>query len=279
MDPSKHPGFLNPNMQSALDRFDNLLAEWENWSKEVDQIVDQPYDRNTQTEVFADGEMMIQKHEILQNRTLAFLNRNIKDHGFITGFDGAHCDRTDLRLKHRVKHRLQELRVLRACLADVIVEGKLLDTKLADVKSNDVWKEIETDYDISKEDFREKIKFVADSFKREIIFRDVEQAYILANSGFCKPAVILSGSVIEELLRLYLKHKQITPVGNNFDAYIKTCEDKGLIKSAVHRLTDAVRHFRNLVHLEKELSPRHTISKATAKGAVSSIFTIANDFQ
>jgi hypothetical protein len=279
VDPSKYPEFLNPDMQSALNRFDKVFAEWENWSREVDQIVDQPYDRNTQAEVFADGEMMMQKHEVLQNRTLAFLNRNIKGHGFITGFDGSHCDRTDLRLKHRVKHRLQELRVLRACLADIIVEGKIVDTKLTAAKSNDVWKEIETDYDISKEQFREKINFVADSFKREIIFRDVEQAYILANSGFCKPALILSGSVIEELLRLYLTHKQITPVGNNFDAYIKTCEDKGLIKSAVHRLTDAVRHFRNLVHLEKELSSRHTISKATAKGAVSSIFTIANDFQ
>lgn len=42
--------------------------------------------------------------------------------------------------------------------------------------------------------------------------------------------------------------------------------------------TDSLRHFRNLVHLEKETSSKFTISKATAKGAVSSIFTIANDF-
>ena len=60
MDPSKYPEFLNPDMQSALDRFDSLFAEWKNWSREVDQIVDQPYDRNTQAEVFADGEMMMQ---------------------------------------------------------------------------------------------------------------------------------------------------------------------------------------------------------------------------
>jgi hypothetical protein len=102
---------------------------------------------------------MMQKHEVLQNRTLAFLNRNIKGHGVITGFDGSHCDRTDLRLKHRVKHRLQELRVLRACLADITVEGKMVDTKLTAAKSNDVWKEIETDYDVSKEQFRKKINF------------------------------------------------------------------------------------------------------------------------
>ena len=32
------------------------------------------------------------------------------------------------------------------------------------------------------------------------------------------------------------------------------------------------------IHLEREISTRHTISKATVKGAVSSVFTIANDF-
>jgi len=83
--------------------------------------------------------------------------------------------------------------------------------------------------------------------------------------------------MIEEILRLYLIHKKITPSKNNFDGYIKACESNGLLKSAIHRLTDSVRHFRNFVHLEKEESSRTTISKATAKGAVSSIFTIAND--
>ncbi len=37
-------------------------------------------------------------------------------HGFVKGFDGQGCDRTDLRLRHRVKHRLQNLRVLKASL-------------------------------------------------------------------------------------------------------------------------------------------------------------------
>jgi hypothetical protein len=34
----------------------------------------------------------------------------------------------------------------------------------------------------------------------------------------------------------------------------------------------------DIVHLERESYNRQTISKATAKGAVSSIFTIASDF-
>lgn len=130
---------------------------------------------------------------------------------------------------------------------------------------------------LARDHYARKINFVSDSFKRKIIFRDIEQAYILAASGFSKPAIILAGSVIEELLRLFLKHKKIKPAKNNFDSYIKACEQNGLLKVAINRLTDSVRHFRNVVHLEKESSPRISISKATAKGAVASIFTIAND--
>ncbi|GEM_PF-1559810 len=149
--------------------------------------------------------------------------------------------------------------------------------KVLDV--NSCWKEIETAFDLSKRNFGKKIAFIKDDFKRNIIFRDVEQAYLLAEMGFNKPAVTLAGSVIEELLRLYLESKKIVPVKNDFDGYIKTCENKRLLKSAIHRLTESVRQFRNFVHLEKEISTRHTISKATAKGAVASIFTIANDLE
>ena len=101
---------------------------------------------------------------------------------------------------------------------------------------------------------------------------------MLASLGFSKPAIILAGSVIEELLRLYLKHNSKSPTRNDFDEYIKTCEQHGLLKDSVSRLSHAVRQFRNLVHLSREESSRDTISKATAKGAVSSIFTISNDF-
>ena len=100
----------------------------------------------------------------------------------------------------------------------------------------------------------------------------------MANLGYAKSAVILSGSVIEELLRLFLSHKEIKPAQNTFDSYIQTCEANGLLKSGISRLTDSVRHFRNIVHLRKEKDSKITISKPTAKGAVTSIFTIVNDF-
>lgn len=153
------------------------------------------------------------------------------------------------------------------------VEPQILSTAS---KTN--WKAMENEYGITKRSFGKKINFVSDSHRREIIFRDIEHSFVLASSGFSKPAVILAGSVVEELLRLYLEHNHITPLSDNFDGYIKTCEQKGLLKHSVSRLSESVRHFRNLVHLSKEETKKHAISKATAIGAVSSIFTIANDF-
>jgi len=144
--------------------------------------------------------------------------------------------------------------------------------------SKEIWMEIKADYDISKKAFGLKIDFVEDTFKRKIIFRDIEHAYFLSKNGFSKPAVILAGGIIEELLRLFLKSKKIKPSKKTFEGYVETCKNEGLLKSGIHKLSDSFRHFRNLVHLEVEKSKNHSISKATGKGAVASIFTIANDF-
>ncbi|MDP3258961.1 MAG: hypothetical protein Q8M34_00050 [Thermodesulfovibrionales bacterium] len=108
--------FINPNKAWVVKELEKLFAEWAVWQNEVSKIVDQPYDTRRQSEVFADGEENMESHEILQAKTLTFLNNNIKGHGFIKGFDGHSCDRTDLRLKIRVKHRIQQLRILLASL-------------------------------------------------------------------------------------------------------------------------------------------------------------------
>ncbi len=157
-------------------------------------------------------------------------------------------------------------------------EVKHASSEIVLIDPTKAWHEIHKEYDITKRAFGKKIYFVQDAFKRKIIMRDVGQAYLLARYGFSKPAVILAGSVIEELLRIYLEYKNIKVHNNTFDSYIQTCAQNNLLKSAIYRLTDSVRHFRNLVHLKKEISSRETISKPTAKGAVASIFTIANDF-
>ena len=145
--------------------------------------------------------------------------------------------------------------------------------------SRDIWNDIYEDFEVKKLTFAKKIYFVTDAFKRKTIFRDIEHAYILAKNDFSKPAVILAGSVIEELLRLYLKTKNVKPAKNTFEEYIKACEQKRLLKSGIYPLSDSVRHFRNLVHLERERTQKHKTSKAKAKSAVASIFIVSNDFQ
>jgi hypothetical protein len=152
------------------------------------------------------------------------------------------------------------------------------NTAFVPPSSKTIWHAIESEYKETKRGLGRKINFVTDAFKREILFRDIEQAYYLVNIGFSKSAVILIGGVIEELLRLYLEHKNIAPEKYDFNGYIKACEKERLLKSAIHKLSDFIRQFRNFVHLEKEITSRLTISIASSKIAFSSIFTIANDF-
>jgi hypothetical protein len=116
MEPPEPVEIINPNRPWVVSELEKLYAEWLLWQEQIKGIVDQPYDRNTQSEVFADGEDMMHNHDLLQAKTLTFLNNNIRGHGFICGFDGRGVDRTDLRLRIRVKHRLHNLNMLRASL-------------------------------------------------------------------------------------------------------------------------------------------------------------------
>lgn len=114
---------INPNAEWVRGEFDKIHAEWLAWRREVEVIVDQPYDRRTQSEVYADGRENRLRHAVLQAKTLTFLNNNMRGHGFIRGFDGRHIDRTDLRLKVRVEHRIEELAAtgpFRVCSDDAV---------------------------------------------------------------------------------------------------------------------------------------------------------------
>lgn len=151
--------------------------------------------------------------------------------------------------------------------------------KSLDTNQKDIWASIENDFEVTKLQFGKRINFVRNQFKRDIIFRDVEQAYILAKEGFNKPAVILAGGVIEELLRLFLDNKNENAKNKRFEELIKICQKKGFLKEEISNLASAIRRFRNSVHLAAEKSKKYTISKATALATVALIFTIANDFQ
>lgn len=106
--------FKTRRKRRIIKELDAFINQWRSWGKEVSQIKDHPYDRMTQSRVYLDGEENIRGHNILQERTLAFLNKNIVGHGFIYGQHGENVDRTDLRLNFRVEHRLYDLDVLRA---------------------------------------------------------------------------------------------------------------------------------------------------------------------
>jgi len=143
--------------------------------------------------------------------------------------------------------------------------------------NQEIWKQITEEYGVNQKVFGKKIKFVDKTIKK-IIFRDIEDAYTLYKKGFPKPAIILAGGVLEELLRSYLAHNNQVPSKKTFDEYIKICEQKKYLQLAASRLVDSARYYRNLVHVEKEFNSRTSPTQSMASTIVSAIFTIINDF-
>ena len=192
--------------------------------------------------------------------------KNISDDELITNYQSI----TEILYRNIVSYKDKE---------NLVISPNDKKKKIISVfDEKEIWKEIANHYDISKIQFGRKINFVNDKFKRKIIFRDVAQSYYLTRTGCYKTGVILAGGVIEELLKEFLIKNKIKPKNNTFDAYIKCCEQNGLLKSGIGKLSDSVREFRNLVHINNEKSERFTLSKASAISAVSSIFVITNDF-
>jgi len=162
------------------------------------------------------------------------------------------------------------------------VESRIFSSSLLtpEIQKPDVkvWDEIKKDHQIGKRTFGKKINFIKDKYKRSIIFRDIEQAYTLAKFGYRKPAAILAGGVIEELLRLYLDSKKIEYKGDNFINIIEACKGHNMFKKSTGSLSDSVRYIRNLVHLSNENIRKDAITQSAAIAAVASVFAIVNDF-
>lgn len=155
-----------------------------------------------------------------------------------------------------------------------IIKGNLKNKKTrADIS----WTLIKKELKIDKTTLSKRLnKFIKNDFKRGIILRDIGIAHSLLSFGFYKESVIISGGVIEEILRLFLLSKKIDSK-NTFNEYIKTCEQNSLLKSGISRLSDFLREFRNLVHLEREITKQDTVNLSVAKSAVFSIFTIIDE--
>lgn len=157
-------------------------------------------------------------------------------------------------------------------------EQKAKNSSTKNISRADIaWTFIKKEYKVDKTTLSKRLnKFIKDEFKRGIILRDIGTAYSLLNLGFYKESVIISGGVIEEILRLFLQEKQIKSK-NTFVDYIKTCEENNLLKSGISKLSDFLREFRNLVHLSREKGKDDTVHISVAKSAVSSMFTIIDE--
>ncbi len=60
---------------------------------------------------------------------------------------------------------------------------------------------------------------------------------------------------------------------------VRITKELDLLKSAIHRLTDSVRHLRKSRTSQGEVFFKTFNIQSDAKGAVASIFTIVNDFK
>ena len=124
---------INPRKERVVEELKKLIEEWEKWQDEVSEIEDHPYNEQTHTKVFADGEENMERHSILQMKTITFLDNNTSGHWFITGRDNQNCDATDLRLKFRVKHRLRDLREIQASLQYALLTDSYWKQKAKEV--------------------------------------------------------------------------------------------------------------------------------------------------
>lgn len=145
-------------------------------------------------------------------------------------------------------------------------------------KEPEVWVRIDKEYGLTKKGLEARFLFIEEDFKRSIIFRDIEHAFLLSELGYYKPSVLLSGGVIEELLRLYLSHKTGLNKRGKFMDYINELDKNNYLSKPISNLTDSVRLFRNNVHLIKEKDQKVSITKAHSKSALSSLFSLIDSF-
>jgi hypothetical protein len=75
--------FKTPHKSRVVKKLDAIIEEWRAWKKEVDKLGADPIDPFDPKpgRIWLDGEENIKKHNILQLKTLAFLDKNLVGHG------------------------------------------------------------------------------------------------------------------------------------------------------------------------------------------------------
>lgn len=138
------------------------------------------------------------------------------------------------------------------------------------------WVAIQKDHGLTKRVIGKKLNFVKEKTLKDILFRDIEQAYLLLHHKFYKPAIIISGGALEEILKEFLKHNQKIPSGNRFVDCIEVAKKHSLFSNGIISLLDSMRDFRNLVHIDKERAGQK-VGIQLARTAVSALFLILKE--
>jgi hypothetical protein len=105
--------------------------------------------------------------------------------------------------------------------------------------------------------------FIADSILRQIVERDYAEIGRAMSAGCWKSTLVLSGAIIEailvdRLLRSPMAHtvlsapKEQNPRKWRFVDLINVASELGLVSVALEKFSHSVRHYRNLVHLQKQ---------------------------
>lgn len=90
--------------------------------------------------------------------------------------------------------------------------------------------------------------FIKDKEAKDILVRDCAYAELCIEQEMFKPAIILYGSIIEEILRTLLSSDE------TFLKLIKEAREKNVLEDSLIRKIDFLRDFRDYVHifLEKQ---------------------------
>lgn len=140
----------------------------------------------------------------------------------------------------------------------------------------DDWAPISQHYGLSRKQVIRKLRFIGSITTKRALLRDIVHAHGCLEHHFYKSALVLSGGVIEEIIRQKLISCKVD-AGASFSDHIKNARESKIFKNSIASLSDSIRDFRNHVHVAKESEKKHAISRATASIAVSAIFTVLND--
>lgn len=155
--------------------------------------------------------------------------------------------------------------------------------------SDAIEKELLKEYGIKLND---SMKYFSNDKLINILKRDILNAHKCLSNMLWKPAIILSGGIIEAIFLQEIKKQDASTIKKafsqtnysskefnkqKFQHLIAVVEQLKLFRTPLTRLSDIVRDFRNYVHIDKELKKEIIINKSYAKIAFLTMIEILKE--